>query len=163
MKLLLAEEGIDVDSKDNCGRTPMWWAVGREREAVMKLLLAAKGVELDLKDNFGQTPLSLATSDGCYDTAKLLFEKYQLNGGVIRDEDAATATPPAADHLGHIYCDICMLNVPDVNIHHHCGTCGNGDFGIHQGCIANQEFCLDRPHNLVKGTFTNGTYKEISG
>ncbi len=45
MRLLLARDSIDPDSKDNNGRTPLsWaalsWAAEEGREAVVKLLLA---------------------------------------------------------------------------------------------------------------------------
>jgi ankyrin repeat protein len=36
---LLLEKAVDVDSKDRSGRTPLSWARGKGREAVMKLLV----------------------------------------------------------------------------------------------------------------------------
>jgi ankyrin repeat protein len=38
---LLLEKGAAVDPKDNCGRTPLWWAAGSGHEAVVKLLKGA--------------------------------------------------------------------------------------------------------------------------
>jgi ankyrin repeat protein len=38
VKLLLAQDGVDPDSKDKYGRTPLWWAAGNGHEAVVKLL-----------------------------------------------------------------------------------------------------------------------------
>ena len=43
--------------KDTYGRTPLSWAAGQGREAVVKLLLE-KGAELEAKDGGGGTPLS---------------------------------------------------------------------------------------------------------
>ena len=52
---LLSEmsRNIDVaaDSKDNYGRTPLWWAVGGGHEALVKLLVERDDVAADSKDN----------------------------------------------------------------------------------------------------------------
>jgi hypothetical protein len=68
---LLLEKGIEPDSKDNLGQTPLSWAAGGGHEAVVKLLLE-KGVELDSKDNRGRTPLSRAAERGHEAVVKLL-------------------------------------------------------------------------------------------
>jgi ankyrin repeat protein len=39
VKELLLEKAVDVDSKDNDGRTPLWWAAENGHEAVVMLLL----------------------------------------------------------------------------------------------------------------------------
>jgi ankyrin repeat protein len=62
VKLLLAEDGVDPDSQDNIGQTPLGWATGNGHEAVVKLLLARDDVNLDSKDNYGQPPLLWAGS-----------------------------------------------------------------------------------------------------
>jgi ankyrin repeat protein len=38
VKLLLEKDGVDLDSKDEDGRTPLSWAAKNGHEAVMKLL-----------------------------------------------------------------------------------------------------------------------------
>jgi ankyrin repeat protein len=38
VKLLLAQDGVDPDSKDTSGRTPLSWAAENGHEAVVKLL-----------------------------------------------------------------------------------------------------------------------------
>jgi len=45
VKLLLAENSVDPDFKDNNGRTPLSYAASNGQEAVVKLLLE-KGAEL---------------------------------------------------------------------------------------------------------------------
>jgi ankyrin repeat protein len=61
---MLAEDGVDPDSKDNYGQTPLSWAAMNGHEAVVKLLLAEDGVDPDPKNDYGMTPLSLAVSNG---------------------------------------------------------------------------------------------------
>ncbi len=60
MKLLLAKDRVDPDSKSNSGRTPLSWAAESGYHAVVKLLLVKDGVDPDSKSNSGQTPLSWA-------------------------------------------------------------------------------------------------------
>jgi ankyrin repeat protein len=57
VELLLAREGVDPDSKGNCGQTPLSWATENGHETVVELLLAREGVDPDSKDGYGQTPL----------------------------------------------------------------------------------------------------------
>jgi hypothetical protein len=150
VRLLLAKDGVDPDSKDEHSRTPLWYAAANEREAVVRLLLAKGGVDPDSKDSSGWTPLSRAARKGNPNVVKLLFEKYGKNGIAIREGDLAIATPPTADRPSRIICDICISNIPDVDIHHHCGICDNGDFDICQECIASGASCLDHSHKLVR-------------
>jgi ankyrin repeat protein len=61
---LLFKTGADLESKDHCGWTPLWWAAATWREAVVKLLLK-KGADLESKDDtLNQTPLSRTTANG---------------------------------------------------------------------------------------------------
>jgi len=50
--------GVEADSKDADGRTPMSRAAAGGHETVVKLLLARDDVDADSKDADGQTPLS---------------------------------------------------------------------------------------------------------
>jgi hypothetical protein len=74
VKLLLAKDGVNPDSKDNGRRTPLSYAAENGYEAVVKLLLAKDGVNPDSKDNRG-TPLSWAVENGHEAVVKLLLEK----------------------------------------------------------------------------------------
>jgi ankyrin repeat protein len=150
VRLLLAKDGVDPDSKDKYGRTPLWCAAAKGHEAVMKLLLMKRSVDPDSKDSFGRTPLSRAARKGNPNVVKLLFEKYEKNGIIIREEDLTIATPPVAAHASRVTCDVCISDIPDVDIHHHCKICDNGDFDICQECIASGAFCLDHSHKLVR-------------
>ena len=53
---LLVEEGVDVESKDRDGRTPLWRAAKAGEEAVVRLLLE-KGADMESKDKYGHTLL----------------------------------------------------------------------------------------------------------
>ncbi|KAL8364524.1 hypothetical protein RB595_003687 [Gaeumannomyces hyphopodioides] len=74
VKLLLAIGKVDVDAKDNDGRTSLSWAAENGHEAVVKLLLATGKVDVDAKDKrWGQTPLSWAAEEGHEAVVKLLL------------------------------------------------------------------------------------------
>ena len=57
MKLLL-EKGVDVESEDGFGQTPLSWAAANGHEAVVKLLLE-KGVDVESKERSGRTVVKL--------------------------------------------------------------------------------------------------------
>jgi ankyrin repeat protein len=161
VRLLLAKDGVNPDSKDEHSRTPLWYAAANEHEAVVRLLLAKGGVDLDSKDSSGWTPLSRAVKKGNPNVVKLLFEKYGKKGIAIREEDLAIATPPVAYQESRIFCDICISNIPDVDIHHHCRICDNGDFDICQECIVSGAFCLDYSHKLVRRIVREDSLVEV--
>ena len=56
----LQEESIDVDCKDDWGRTPLSWAVKSGHKAIVQLLLESSKVEADSKDDISRTSLSYA-------------------------------------------------------------------------------------------------------
>jgi ankyrin repeat protein len=72
--IALLRNGHDLESKNDHGQTPLFWAVFRRHEAVVKLLLE-KGAELEHKDNRGNTPLLFAAAIGHEAVVKLLLEK----------------------------------------------------------------------------------------
>jgi ankyrin repeat protein len=53
---LLLERGVELETKDKDGQTPLSWATRHGHEAVVMLLLE-RGAELETKDKDGQTPL----------------------------------------------------------------------------------------------------------
>ena len=75
VKLLLKTGKVDVDSKSNCGRTPLSWAAGAGYEAVVRLLIERDDVEADSKDNNGRTPLLWAAWEGREAVVRLLVEQ----------------------------------------------------------------------------------------
>ena len=79
VKLLLTNDGVNVNSKDNHGWTLLSWAAWNGHEAVVKLLLAKDGVNVDSEDNYGWTPLSWAAQNGHEAVMKLLLAKDGIN------------------------------------------------------------------------------------
>jgi ankyrin repeat protein len=161
VNLLLAKDIVDPNSQDRYDQTPLLLAAGNDHEAAVKLLLATDVIEADSKDEFDRTPLSWAAKRGNSNVFKVLLQKYEENGITIRDKEVNAATSPAADYPSRINCDICMLRIPDVDIHYHCGMCLDGDFDICQECIANGAFCFDQSHKLIKRTVKDGTLMEV--
>lgn len=43
VKLLLARDGVDPNSEDSIGRTPLSWVVEKQHKKVVELLLARTG------------------------------------------------------------------------------------------------------------------------
>jgi ankyrin repeat protein len=79
IKLLLAKDGVDPDSEDNDGWTPLSRAADNGREAVVKLLLATNRVDPDSKGIDGRTPLSLAATKGYETVIKLLLATNRVD------------------------------------------------------------------------------------
>lgn len=75
--LLLATERIEIDAKDQHGRTPLWWATLRGNKAIVELLLK-HGANVQAEDNSGDTPLSYATQEG-YDEIVELLLRYKVD------------------------------------------------------------------------------------
>ena len=79
VKLLLAKEGVNPNSKDCYYRTPLLLGAVNGYEATVKLLLTNSGVRPDSKDNCNRTPLSRAASYGHEATVKLLLANGPVN------------------------------------------------------------------------------------
>ena len=79
MKQLLAIDGVDPNSKDNNGQTPLSWAAEKGYEVVVKQLLATDGIDPNFKDKCGQTPLSWAAANGHEAVIKLLELYYNTS------------------------------------------------------------------------------------
>jgi ankyrin repeat protein len=87
--MLLDACKVDVDSRDNYGRTPLSWAVAEGHEVTTKLLLDTCKVDVDSKDNNGRTPLSWAAQGGHTNSATSLLERTAIHTpvGVTRTQE----------------------------------------------------------------------------
>lgn len=72
---LLIEKGVNIESKNWIGQTPLSLAAGNGHENVVKILLEKGGVNLESKDTNDRTPLSLAVLRLHKEVVKLLIEK----------------------------------------------------------------------------------------
>ncbi|NWH44249.1 RN5A ribonuclease, partial [Fregata magnificens] len=71
----LLEHGVDVNSKDECGKTALILAVEMRSPDLVKALLAKGEIDIDDADEEGKTALMVAVEQNDYNTAKLLCEK----------------------------------------------------------------------------------------
>jgi ankyrin repeat protein len=79
VKQLLVTKQVDVDSKDNGGRTPLLYAAWNGQETTVKQLIDTKQVDVDSKDKYGRTPLSRAAERGQESTVKQLLDTKQVD------------------------------------------------------------------------------------
>jgi len=82
------EAGIDINSVDNSGRTPLINAVDVNCSSLIKLLID-KGAQINAVDTQGMTPLHYAATKGNTDLVLLLLAK----GSNINDQDKNGNTP----------------------------------------------------------------------
>jgi pectate lyase len=68
------EQGADINTKDELGWTPLYWAASTGRTEVAELLIA-KGADIQAKTNDEATPLHQASSSGGEELVKLLISK----------------------------------------------------------------------------------------
>jgi ankyrin repeat protein len=64
---LLLQKGVDPDSKDKFGQSPLLWAAANGHEAVVQLLLASDKFDpnsVDAHAGYGQKPLAWAAKNG---------------------------------------------------------------------------------------------------
>ena len=66
VRALIAEKGIEINSRDEMDETPLSLAVSRGYEGTIEALLAAKGIDVDSKDIYSRTPISRAAARGHY-------------------------------------------------------------------------------------------------
>jgi ankyrin repeat protein len=88
--ILLKTKVSVIDSRDQYGRTPLWWAAQNGHEAIVKLLLDTGKVNINSKDHYGRTPLLWATERGYNEIVKLLLDTGKVN---VDERDYYRRTP----------------------------------------------------------------------
>jgi ankyrin repeat protein len=92
VEILIAIDGVGLESQDNDGRIPLLLAAGQGHEPVVKLLLLTNGgAEPDSKDKYGRMPLLFAAEKGSVAVVCLL-----LANGVAPDSGGRTPLSLAA-------------------------------------------------------------------
>ncbi|OHS92770.1 hypothetical protein TRFO_12330 [Tritrichomonas foetus] len=71
-KFLLSIQGIDYQTKDDVGMTPLHYAVANGSKDLVKLFLMFDNIDIYAKDDTGDTPISLASYNGRPDIQQLL-------------------------------------------------------------------------------------------
>ncbi|KAI8652813.1 PNP-UDP-1 domain-containing protein [Fusarium keratoplasticum] len=101
VKLLLAKDGVDVNSRDNEGRSALSWVAGSEgRHLSIAQLLVEAGADVDSKDDKSRSILSWVVWYGHSAMAQLLVQ-----AGIdidAKDERGRTSLLEAAKQLHHI-------------------------------------------------------------
>ncbi|HUU18847.1 MAG TPA: ankyrin repeat domain-containing protein [Sedimentisphaerales bacterium] len=83
----LVEEGMYVDTKDELGWTPLYWAVSTAQEEVAEFLIG-KGADVDVRTKSNSTSLHQAARSGAAKLVELFISKGVDSNA--RDEDDST-------------------------------------------------------------------------
>ncbi|KNG50464.1 armadillo-like helical protein [Stemphylium lycopersici] len=70
---------IDLEAKDELGRTPLCVAAAHGHDTIVQALLSTLQVEVDARDYRRRTPLSWAASNGSVQSAKLLLDTGEVD------------------------------------------------------------------------------------
>jgi len=165
MNWLIEKYKIDLNMKDERGRTLLSYAAEHGLERAVKILSLTDTVRINIADKYGRTPMWWARRKGHNTVVQLLGEILELyeNGMGIHDDETTIATSSEAVPVfeGRTFCDVCISGIPDVSIHYHCRVCAKGDFDLCQQCVTSGALCLDHSHKLIKRTVKDGNYVEV--
>ncbi len=90
VRILLDEQGIDINKTDKDGNTPLLWAATYGRREAMRLLLAERRIDVNMADKWGYTPLHSAALNGHTECVRLLLASPEIN---VNKEDKYDQTP----------------------------------------------------------------------
>jgi cytohesin len=102
LELLLNAKGIDVNAKDEDGKTPLHWAMHPGMEKTVEQLLKVKGIDVNARDKEGDTPLHYASGNtvgGQYSNYSKAEDKISFDN-IVRMLLAAGASPNLQNHSG---------------------------------------------------------------
>lgn len=112
--LELINNGVDPNTKDAHGYTPLCQAACIGQNDVVKILLTAPDIDVNLEDAYGWTPLCYAASQGHIETVKMLLAAPGIDANKANNEGetplhcAVSAQQPAIVRL--------LLQVPHIQV-----------------------------------------------
>ncbi|KAK6506061.1 hypothetical protein TWF506_010985 [Arthrobotrys conoides] len=154
LKTFLADERVEVDSKNYYNVTPLSVAARFGWKEAVMILLSTTGVDLEAKDVFGRTPLWWAKREGHHDIAELLIESAKRMGLTLSDinSDVSQKLHIKSDENARRFCDICELVIPGNDVYYKCRICDGGDFDLCLDCVKANVHCRDKSHDNVVST-----------
>eukprot|EP01086_Lenisia_limosa_P008638 TRINITY_DN3059_c0_g1_i5.p1 TRINITY_DN3059_c0_g1~~TRINITY_DN3059_c0_g1_i5.p1 ORF type:complete len:181 (-),score=29.47 TRINITY_DN3059_c0_g1_i5:88-630(-) len=90
VKRLIAEQGVDVNSRSTSGRTPLHYAALWGQTDCVEILLTHIMLDASLQDSHGDSPLSLAAKAGHASVTSLLVDRLKKDNA--RDSTASSGT-----------------------------------------------------------------------
>jgi ankyrin repeat protein len=100
IKYLIEQCGVNVESKDDIGRTPLHITSFKGHIEVIKYLIEQCRANVEAKNNTGRTPLHFASENGHIKVVKYLIERCHAN---VEAKDYLEGTPlHFASENGHI-------------------------------------------------------------
>jgi len=112
-RALTMVDGVDINSIDETGATPLLWAAMSGHEAAVEFLLGREGVDPDKPDDGDRTPLSWAAGNGHEVVVRLLLGRKDVNPDRSGTNDR-TPISWAAEN-GHEAVVKLLLGQKDVN------------------------------------------------
>jgi ankyrin repeat protein len=149
--VLLKKEGIDVNSSDVEGRTPLSRAVEMGHVTLVQLLLEKQGVKFNSPDRGGRTPLSRAVENGHEAVVQLLLKKSGIDLS-CGDSDGSTPIHWAIANENETLLKLLLVNDsfnPHAENAYHWALCwaiGKGDERVVKLLLA---------ENMVDANFTD--------
>ncbi|KIW26479.1 uncharacterized protein PV07_09572 [Cladophialophora immunda] len=64
---------LDLNARDSKRRTPLWWAVAKNRVEMVELLLNDQGVDFNARDDEGMSPVMVSAWKGFTDVTKIFL------------------------------------------------------------------------------------------
>jgi ankyrin repeat protein len=96
--LLLAQDDINVNSRDKYGQSPLWHATENGNLEATKLLLGQDDIDVNSRDVYGQSLLGHAAANGNLEATKL--PEYDIRGdsGSANHKLQTSNRKPVADN-----------------------------------------------------------------
>ncbi|CAI7575128.1 unnamed protein product [Penicillium crustosum] len=125
LRLLLATNRVNVESKDVRGWTPLAYAAAHGQAKVMKVLIKVRAIRFGSRAQWDETPLMLAVMNGHEAVTRILIEQESVKDD-IKWSYGSTALWFAVLH-GHLILSSCswtkgaILISPATSAIHRCG------------------------------------------